>query len=241
MHVLDRVESTNTWLLDRDFSSGISLCAAEQQTVGRGRRGKTWYSPTGGVTFSLRFDRTESVAWFSGLSLLVGSVLCDTLRDFGVVDSMVKWPNDVLVQGSKLAGILVESRTAHSPKGTVLVVGMGVNYRLGGETRLIDQPSIDLSTLCGPDGLPDRSELIADIAGRLISAVSTDIPGSVSQLAGRWADYDALAGIDIVAAVAGENVEGRAAGIDKKGSLQIKTKHGLQSFNSADVTVRKNI
>ena len=240
VHVLDSVDSTNTWLLDGDFSAPVSLCAAEHQTVGRGRRGKTWYSPNSGVTFSLRFNRTEPVAWFNGLSLIVGSVLCDTLRDTGVVDSMVKWPNDVLVRGSKLAGILVESRTAHSTEGTVLVVGMGVNYILGGETRLIDQPSTGLSTLCGVGGPPDRSELIADIAKRLITAVSADIPQSVSQLADRWTDYDALAGTTVVATVAGDIIEGLAAGIDEKGNLQIDTKDGLQSFNSADVSVRKN-
>ena len=238
VEVLDTVDSTNSRLLEADISSPVFLCAAERQTVGRGRRGKVWYSPESGVTFSMRFNLTESVSRFNGLSLLVGAILCDSLRGLGVVDAMVKWPNDVLVHGSKLAGILIESRTTGLNKESVLVVGIGVNYKRGEEARLIDQASTDLDALCGSGELPDRSVLIGDIATRLLSVVSEDVPGALIQLSARWHEYDALNGTRVIAKVASECIHGRAAGIDINGNLRIDTADGIRCLNSADVSVQ---
>ena len=193
------------------------------------------------MTFSLAFKRPEPVAWFGGVSLLVGSVLCDSLRSVGVADALVKWPNDVLVHDAKLAGILVESRTTNAMAETLLVLGMGVNYQRGEEACLIDQASTDLAAQCDPETLPDRSALIADIATRLVAVVSEDIPQAVNRLAGRWADYDALAGVSVVAVVGKERIYGTARGIDGEGSLQIETIDGIRALNSADVTVRRDI
>lgn len=238
VEVLKSVDSTNTRLLDSENSPPVVLCAAEHQTVGRGRRGKTWHSPDSGITFSMRFDRPEPVSHFTGLSLLVGTVLCDSLRNVGVTDAMVKWPNDVLVEKAKLAGILIESRATASKQATVLVVGMGVNYKRGDEARLIDQASTDLNTVCGSEKLPDRSVLIADIATRLLSVISGDVPTALSELSGRWARYDALAGKSVNAEVGGKLLHGVASGIDENGNLRLATDDGLLCLNSADVTVR---
>ena len=240
VHVFETIASTNTWLLEGEFDSPVTLCAAEHQTVGRGRRGKTWHSPNSGVTFSLRFNRPESVERFNGLSLLTGAVLCDSLRAVGIADAMVKWPNDVLVDNAKLAGILIESKAATSTPGTCVVVGMGINYKRGDEAQLIEQASTDLSALCEHNELPDRSTLIAEIATRLVAIVAAaDIPDAVRDLAGRWKNYDALAGADVCASVAGgESVVGNADGIDMSGGFRIKTSHGIRVFTSADVSVR---
>ena len=241
IHVLQTVDSTNTWLLEGDFSAPVTLCAAEHQTVGRGRRGKTWHSPDSGVTFSMRFNCPESIDQFNGLSLLAGAVLCDCLRAVGIADAMVKWPNDVLVNNAKLAGILIESRAAISAPGTCIVVGMGINYERGDEAQLIDQASTDLYSLCGKNRLPDRSRLIAEIATRLLQVVTADVPCAVRDLAGEWKNYDALAGADVCASVAGgESVAGEAHGIDTSGGFRIKTAGGVRVFASADVSVRSN-
>ncbi len=239
VHVLQTVGSTNTWLLDGAFSAPVTLCAAEHQTVGRGRRGKTWHSPDSGVTFSMRFNRRESIDHFNGLSLLAGAVLCDCLRSAGIADAMLKWPNDVLVNNAKLAGILVESKAATSRTGTCIVVGMGINYKRGDEAQLIEQASTDLFSLCGQSGLPDRSELIAKIATRLVDVVTVDAPEALRDLAGRWKNYDALAGAEVCASVAGgENMVGTARGIDVGGGFCIEDGHGVSVLTSADVSVR---
>ena len=239
VQVLDKVDSTNTRLLEGDFPSPVTLCAAEHQTVGRGRRGKTWYSPDSGVTFSMRFNRREPVQQFNGLSLLAGAVLCDSLRDAGIADVMVKWPNDVLVNNAKLAGILIESRAMPAKTGTCIVVGMGINYKRGEEAQLIDQASTDLYTLCGDTGLPGRSGLIAQIATRLCSVVKTDVPGAVRDLAAGWSKYDALAGAQVCVNTSDSgSITGSAQGIDAGGGFRIKTGGEIRVFTSADVSVR---
>jgi len=218
VRVLETVDSTNTWLLEGDFPSPVTL----------------------GVTFSLRFNCSESVAQFNGLSLLVGAVLCDCLRAVGIEGAMVKWPNDVLVNNAKLAGILIESRAAASEIGTCIVVGMGINYKRGDEAQFIDQASTDLSALCGSIGLPDRSTLIAEVAVSLVDIVTSNVPDAVRNLATRWNSYDALTGVEVSASVAGgESVVGIAHGIDASGGFQIKTAGGIRVFTSADVSVRQ--
>ena len=240
VHVLETVDSTNTWLLEGELPAPITLCAAEHQTLGRGRRGKTWHSPDSGVTFSMRFNRHESVEQFNGLSLLAGAVLCDSLRAVGIADAKIKWPNDVLVNNAKLAGILIESRSVVPKPGTCIVVGMGINYKRGDEAQLIDQASTDLFALCGENGLPDRSMLIAEIAVRLAEVVTADVPAAVRGLAASWNNYDALAEAEVCASVAGgESVIGLAHGIDSSGGFRIQTEDGVRVFTSADISVRR--
>jgi len=237
VRVLESVGSTNTWLLEGAFSAPVTLCAAEHQTIGRGRRGKVWHSPNSGVTFSMRFELEEPIERFNGLSLLVGAVLCDCLREIGVTDSWVKWPNDVLSGNAKLAGILIESRVLG--KQTCIVVGMGINYKRGVEAGLVDQATTDLFEVLGCKQLPDRSQLIADIACRLVDVVSADIQQSISSLAGRWSEYDALAGTEVVATVSEESFAGIADGIDTGGGFRIRTADGLRVLTSANVSVRR--
>ncbi len=237
--VLPTVGSTNTWLLENNnITAAVTLCAAEHQTIGRGRRGRTWHSPHSGVTFSIRLHRPEPVTRFQGLSLLVGALLCDQLRDIGASDAMLKWPNDVLVNHAKLAGILIEtSISASAESATTVVIGIGINYRRGPEAQLIDQNSTDLYQICGAK-LPDRSELIARIASRVIKAVVGDVPLAVENLASRWSDYDAIADLEVVVDSAGAQVAGRTVGIDAIGGLLLDTDNGRQVFSSAEVSVR---
>ena len=234
--VLPSVDSTNTWILQETQSSGATLCAAEHQTEGRGRRGKTWHSPNCGITFSIGLNTDRPVGWFNGLSLLTGAVLCDCLRQVGADDAMVKWPNDVLVNGAKLAGILIESVASSAGSGgTHIVIGMGINYNRGPEAQLIDQANTDLFQLCGKP-LPDRSQLIAEITTQVMQVVTADVPKAMQELAQIWPQYDALSGVELKAEHAGQILTGVAAGIDATGAMRLQSKNGIQVLHSADIT-----
>ena len=258
--VLQSVESTNTWLMQRPQNDGqainqakdknttnrtsIQLCAAEHQTVGRGRRGKTWHTPAAGVTFSIRIDSSAPVASFNGLSLLVGANLCDRLRAAGAQAAMLKWPNDILVGDAKLAGILIEtsvqSSSADKPGngGTTIVIGVGINYQRGAEASSIDQRSTDLYDICA-GVLPDRSMLIGDIAAHVIASVESDVPSAVRDLAAHWSRYDALANCELTVATPNGEVNGLAAGIDPTGSLLVSVDGDTVAYTSAEVSVRR--
>lgn len=166
--VVDEIESTSTRLLELAATgapSGTCL-AAEWQSAGRGRRGRSWVSSLGGsLTFSLlwRFDR--GAGHLGGLSLAVGVAVARALTACGVERVQVKWPNDVVIDFRKLAGMLVE--TSGEMQGpSVVVVGVGVNYKLAERViDRIDQPVTDVAH-CAP-ALPSRSALLAALLSEL--------------------------------------------------------------------------
>jgi len=172
LQVVDEIDSTSTKLLEMAAAgapSGTCL-AAEWQSAGRGRRGRSWVSALGGsLTFSLLWRFERGAGHLAGLSLAVGVAVARALAACGVERVQVKWPNDVVVDFRKLAGILVE--TSGEMQGpSVAVIGVGVNFRLG-ETVLerIDQPVIDVAH-CAPQP-PSRSALLGEMLAHLAPAL----------------------------------------------------------------------
>jgi BirA family transcriptional regulator, biotin operon repressor / biotin---[acetyl-CoA-carboxylase] ligase len=168
LEVVDEIESTSTRLIEMAAAgapSGTCL-AAEWQSAGRGRRGRSWVSSLGGsLTFSLLWRFERGAGHLAGLSLAVGAAVARALADCGVARAQVKWPNDVVVDFRKLAGILVE--TSGEMQGpSVAVIGVGVNYRLAeGVLERIDQPVTDVARSASP--VPSRGDLLAALLTRL--------------------------------------------------------------------------
>ena len=140
------VDSTNAELWRRSPVPGWEILLAEQQTAGRGRLGRSWVSPLSSqVCMSLRGRFAGGLAQLEGLSLVAGVALSEALRGLGFRQVGLKWPNDVLADGCKLAGVLVECRGERDGPVQV-VVGIGVNVSLPQITSLaIDQPWTDLA------------------------------------------------------------------------------------------------
>ena len=173
LEIVDEIDSTSTRLLEMAAAgapSGTCL-AAEWQSAGRGRRGRSWVSALGGsLTFSLLWRFERGAGHLAGLSLAVGVAVARALAACGAERVQVKWPNDVVVDFRKLAGILVE--TSGEMQGpSVAVIGVGVNYRLG-ETVLerIDQPVIDVAHCASP--LPSRSAVLGEMLAHLAPALT---------------------------------------------------------------------
>ena len=231
VHVFDTIGSTNEWLAERPLTRP-TLVTAREQTRGRGRRGRQWSSPTGGLYFSLGqpLDAADSIQ--PTLSLLVGLSLADALARAGFAGIRVKWPNDLVVDGAKLAGILVESRP------TALIVGVGINRSVGGIGALpADRRAI---------GLDQLGEAVIDdtLLGRLAAAVHEAVNLAPAQatwlLRERWPALDALAGRTIVVEQAGANglLEGRVTGITADGRLRLATTAGEHCLNAGECRVQ---
>ena len=125
VRVVERCASTNSVLLSQRGRTPV-LLAAEEQTAGRGQRGRRWESAPGDdVTFSLSRHVLRPARELASLSLVAGVAAASALRALGVAAASVKWPNDLLVGGAKLGGILVETRA--SAPGTRAVFGVGIN------------------------------------------------------------------------------------------------------------------
>jgi len=171
LEVVDEIDSTSSRLVQlaaEGAPSGTCL-VAEWQSAGRGRRGRSWIASLGGsLTFSMLWRFERGAGQLGGLSLAAGAAVARGLEDCGAARVQVKWPNDVVVDFRKLAGILVE--TAGEIQGPcAAVIGVGVNYQLSERVLdRIDQPVIDVAQCAMP--LPSRSALLGRLLGRLAAA-----------------------------------------------------------------------
>jgi len=238
LDVLEQVDSTSSWLERAGVPDGgrVRICIAEQQTAGRGRRGRRWYAGPGvAATFSLGrcFDRSPSD--LLGLSLVVGVALADVLSGEGIPGIRLKWPNDVVVQGAKLAGILVEL-SGESAGPARAIVGVGLNHDLGESAAAVGQPATDVVRLLDP--APDRSALAGRCMASLVGALDRFERAGFAPLQDAWRQYDALAGQAVRVDTGGRAIDGIAEGIDPSGALVVQTPGGRRRFLSGEVSVR---
>lgn len=237
LEVLDSVESTNTLLLQRAAGGapGGSVLAAEWQTRGRGRRGRAWHSTYGAaLTFSLLWRFQQGAGFLSGLSLAVGVAVARALAAIGVRDAGLKWPNDVLWRGRKLAGILIEMQ-GDMLGPSAAVIGIGLNCRLPEVLReRIDQPAVDLAAASGT--LPDRNRVLALIlleAERMLTQFARD---GFAPLCDEWQCRHVYQGKTVrIDLPDGDVMEGTAYGVAEDGSLLLATTAGMRRVHSGEV------
>ena len=226
VRVLERCSSTNDVALK---AAAPVLVAAEEQTAGRGRRGRRWHSaPGAGVTFSLGRKIHRPTRELAALSLVAGVAAARALRGFGA-DVRLKWPNDLLLGGAKLGGILVESRSSGHA-----VIGIGINCRRtrGLEAKMRAKVRRDVAFL----GEVDRNEVIRRVALALLEALDAFERGGLDALRADWQAMDAHAGQRLRVRLAdGRVMSGIAAGLGQDGSLQISTRKGVRAVTSGRV------
>ena len=239
VHVRFAIDSTNTFLAARmrAGTAAPELCAAETQTAGRGRRGRRWISGLGqSLVASVSWRFTARSNELSGLSLAVGAALAEALARGGFERVMLKWPNDLVVDHRKLAGILVEA--SHSRAGSAAcVVGVGFNLDLAPvDSHRIDQPWTDFARAFGR--VPGRSTLAGQAANAILDACEQYRARGLAAFATRWAERDALRGRRVRVSAAGRPVEGTARGIDGDGALLVEHSAGVIRCESGEVGVR---
>lgn len=233
VHAYDVTDSTNSRLLDTDAAQDPQLCVADMQTGGRGRRGRTWHSP---YAHNLYLSVAYSFGAFSpdlgGLPLALGATLADYLRGLGVAEVGVKWPNDVQVDGRKLAGLLVESRGEAGGRWRA-VIGIGINVDM--QTAALESPWTSLRQVL--PHRPSRTRLAIDVARLTVATCQQLERAGFAAFRPRFAAFDVLAGHPV--RVSGEpTMEGIARGIDGHGALLVETPAGLRPVHAGDVSVR---
>ena len=228
--------STNDVVVQR-LSSGHStsiLCAAEMQTAGKGRRGRSWVSPFGRniyLTYGCVVQCRASE--LSGLSLVIGMTVVDVLRAVGIEQVGLKWPNDILLEGGKLGGILVD--LSSSPNGVGVVVGLGLNLSLTlTDKDLIDQPC----TVAGSDIGVSRNVLLGKLCGEILNVIRKFENTGFKVFCERWTSYNLHHG-HRVNVIRGEEISsGLDCGVDIEGNLLLLTDSGMEVYGSGEVSVR---
>ena len=237
--VLNSVDSTSEYLrrqLDSLYPGRGKACLAEQQTAGRGRRGKSWVSPYGSSLYL-------SLAWFidqpglsiSGLSLAIAVSVVRALERYGVERLGLKWPNDIFLEGRKLAGILLDL-SGESGGVWRVVVGIGINLRMpSGAAELIDQPWTDLSGMAVE---VDRNLLAGQVLEALVSDIELFAGKGLVSFINEWERFDLLSGREIGLQQGDRMIAGIARGIDKDGALLVERNGITGSYHAGEVSVR---
>ena len=230
--------STNTALLERARRESVNghVLAAEVQTAGRGRRGRAWHSPFGrnlALSFGLALPRP--VAQMGAFSLVVGLAVRAALGDIGVRDAALKWPNDVLLEGRKLAGILIE---IGGPPARDAVVGIGVNVDGARKVaRRVRQPVADVTERVRA---PSRNVLLAALINQLVEATGCFAKAGFAPFVAEWERVHHHQNTTVTLALPGgaDAVTGTALGVDCNGALRLATAQGVRVFVSGEVSLR---
>ncbi len=239
--LLEAVDSTSLYL-DRGPAptpGRTRLCIAEHQQAGRGRLGRSWYSmPGASITFSAvrTFDR--SPVELGALGLAVGVASCEALTALGFGGIGLKWPNDLLHDGRKLGGILIELR-GETAGATRVTAGLGVNYGAPGTEA--GTAATDLRSIAGA-AIPGRSRLAGTLMGAVTAALDDFAARGFAAFRTRWDDYDLLAGRAVRVWTGQGTVDGTARGIADNGALLFEDGDGRRhSLHSAEVTIRARV
>ena len=244
VRILRETDSTNSRLMASPAPppGRAEVCLAEYQTGGRGRRGRRWLSPPGaGVWLSVAWQFSRPPDNLSALGLVAGLAVREGLADLGIGETRLKWPNDLVVGGQKLGGVLVEMR-AEGNGPCLAVVGVGVNYRLpsGLPAEVRRQGGIAPTDLraVAEDQPPSRNAVAAAIVASLVGRLDTVGRTGVGDIREAWRAADAIEGSQVRVEEGGRQTTGRAVGIDPDGALRIECEGTVRRVTAGDVSVR---
>jgi BirA family biotin operon repressor/biotin-[acetyl-CoA-carboxylase] ligase len=237
----DRISSTNDRGMTLAADPGLAtpvLIAAGEQSAGRGRGMNRWWSDAGALTFSLVFDphadqknrgspALPADRW-PRIALTAGVALCDVLQDLlPHVSTGLKWPNDVLLGGKKVSGILVEVPPAAPPAPRRLVIGMGINVNNSIAAAPAELRSTGTSLCDAAGALFDLTELLIAWLNRFaghLHALAVAEPA----LPERWQALCALSGKTVELQSGNRSIRGVCRGIDSDGALLVDTGTGRE-------------
>jgi BirA family biotin operon repressor/biotin-[acetyl-CoA-carboxylase] ligase len=234
-------DSTNSRLLDADAEHDPQALLAEFQTAGRGRRGRAWTSPFGANLYL-------SVAWsfaawppqLTALPLAVGIACARAIRAQGLPELKLKWPNDLIVDGRKLGGILLEHR-GEGGGGCRVIVGVGINVRMAGEQgREIAQPWINLDEALAARGRApvSRNALAAALLCELDALLRAYAIQGFEPLAADWQRLDLLRDQAVRVQSGEQGFDGTARGIDAQGALIVDAADRRHTLHAGEVSLR---
>ena len=231
--ILPIIDSTNQYLLDKigQLRSG-DCCIAEFQSKARGRRGRRWFSPFGSnLYFSMYWQLEQGVAAAMGLSLVVGIVIADTLRELSGQDIKVKWPNDLYLNDQKLAGILIElagktGDCAHA------IIGIGVNLMMTNpDPNIVNQKWANL-------GKVDRNLLVARIVKNLNIKLSEFEKQGLAPFISDWNRLDNFANRPVKLLIGDNVIRGIAKGINEQGALMLEQDGKINAHIGGEISLR---
>ena len=236
-----QLESTNATLLagPAPLPGQYAVLLAENQSGGRGRRGRNWLAPLGGsICYSVACALPQLPRDASALSLVIGVATLRALRAQGARELGLKWPNDVVAPGGKLAGVLIELR-GESAGPVQLVVGVGINVRLAAATlREVRGSGTEPIDLAAVGATLDRNAIVGTMIGEHIACIDTFVATGFQPFLDEWRAADVLCDRPVTVHDGGEPWNGVARGIDDSGALRVARSDRTVLVTAGDVSIR---
>lgn len=239
IEIREQVDSTNRYVLDnaKAADSGC-VCLAEVQRRGRGRHGRNWMAtPYRNLMLSMAWLFPVGPGIITGLSLAAGTAVLNALDEYGIRDLGLKWPNDVMHCGRKLAGLLIDIQ-GEAAGPTLTALGVGINAQLdAAQAARIDQPWIDIASISGKT--VDRNRLAAHVIARLWEMFERFSAEGFAPFRKDWERRD-LYRSQRVRLIQGEHeIEGTVEGVDETGALRLCDARGRRwTFHSGEISLR---
>ncbi len=223
----DSIDSTNKWLM-KQADCHAMVCLSEHQYSGKGRLGRRWRDTPGGsilMSFGWCLQRDMHPA----MSLMAGVVVAQALEHNGLEGVQLKWPNDVLYDNKKLAGILIEIKQGDC------IAGIGINQHLHeSDGCLIDQGWTDLER---SGAIIERERLVADIISGLCEAYNLFESNGIESFIDSWQTYHAWQDREVIVSNAGYSYRATALGVSKEGALIVLRDNRMEHLNHGDVSL----
>jgi len=242
IQVFQETTSTND-VVERLAHDGVregAVVFAESQTRGRGRLGRRWHSPRGmGLWFSVLLRPKLHPTATTQITIVAATAVSRALRELTDLPVEIKWPNDLLVRGRKLAGILTEL-SAELDAVKHVTLGIGVDVNLPSAALPADLRRIATSLRIETGGEFNRAEVAAAILRALDTDYAKVMRGDFKSVADEWESRCATLGQNVSIDMGGRQIRGRAEALGEDGALMVRTQHGrLERIIGGDVTLER--
>ena len=239
IEIREEVDSTNRYVLENSEAADSGwVCLAEVQRRGRGRHGRNWMAtPYRNLMLSMVWSFPVGPGVITGLSLAAGTAVLNALDEYGIPDLGLKWPNDVMHDGRKLAGLLIDIR-GEAAGPTLTVLGVGINAQLdAAQAALIDQPWVDIASITGKTA--DRNRLAAHVIARLWEMFERFAAEGFAPFQKDWERRDLYCGQRVRLIQGEREIEGTVEGVNETGALRLCDAHGRRwTFHSGEISLR---
>jgi len=238
LRVMDSTDSTNAEAL-RMLLAGTQapfVVLAEAQTHGRGRRGRAWVSPPAqNLYYTLALTMSGGPQRLAGLSLVVGLAVMQTLRQMGVKQAGVKWPNDIYANGKKIAGILMEL-TGDPADLCHVAIGIGINVNMTTSAVEIEQAWTSMRNETSV--LVDRNELVRALSHSLHHYLRRHVEEGFGGLRAEWEACNIWHAQHCCLSTGSQQVRGLVIGVDDQGALRLKVDGQERHFSGGELSLR---
>jgi len=236
LEVLQAVDSTNSRMMSLAAAESVqgNLLVSTNQTQGRGRHGRQWLAqPDQAIAMSMGFEFRRHASELQGLSLVVGLALLDALQSLGVQKLALKWPNDLLLGGAKLAGILIETVT----RGEWLCVVVGLGINLQGAQALSARLNRQIADLSCFEKCRDPNRLAGCIVASVVTYLAAFDEHGFAPMRVQWQQHHAFQDQKLVVQQGDRKISGLAVGVSDQGELLLKTETGMQKISAGEVSI----